>query len=33
MTATHQEPQSPDEYVAALLSTVENQECADGVDA
>ena len=33
MTAAHQEPLSPDEYVAALLSTVENQGYADGVDA
>lgn len=27
------EPLTPDEYITALLSTVEEQECADGVDA
>jgi len=27
------EPLTPDEFVTALLSTVEEQECADGVDA
>jgi hypothetical protein len=33
MTEAHQEPLSPDEYVAAVLSTVETKGCADGVDA
>ena len=29
---TH-EPLTPDEFVTALLSTVDEQECVDGVDA
>ena len=34
MTAAQEEPLSPEEYVAALLSTVENEEDGvDGVDA
>jgi hypothetical protein len=33
MTEAHPESLSPDEYVAALLSTVEKQGHADGVDA